>query len=1014
MGKSLVELTRSALWTSLPILSVLFLLAVTIFGLQRTTYLANLTSQQAETITVAERIIRNELNSLRADTTTLARSGAAEIFAERLSFGASAEDLRTIADILTDNLVAFADSSQHYSQLRVLDLNGIEVIRVEFQDGRTVIVQQENLQDKSNRYYFQEALQLVAGNVAVSPFDLNEENGQLDIPFNPTLRAVTPIQGDVSGEIGAYLVLNYSGERILGQLENLESHAGEDLILANSQGYLFTGMMEAMRWGFMFDNGRENTLASAFPEIWQELQYQQSNNLINDNRMFSFAYICDDINCQDNFLNSSVVSQLPFSGADFPWLILVYQPVDVISMMNSLNSITSIPYLLLVLLLGVFLLALRNSVSLAERSEALRESNSELSQLEQLLSGFLNYSSTIAYAKDASGRFKLVNKAFSGYVGKSVTQLLGSKNGQSEYASPTPLDDVERDVLATGEKRVQEEIWIDPDSKEKRNVIVSRFPVRDLESKGDLVGVIALDITQTKQQRDELEERRAYLETLVKISPNGIMSVDEYGKIEYANEYIAKAFGYSQTDLLGMSVDNLVPLTNRSGHKNLREKYRESPSARLMQPNRSVKAQRKNGTTFDIEVLLSPLEYQDRKLTLVILRDITDRVKMEDHLRQSQKMEAIGQLTGGVAHDFNNLLGIIIGNIELLQARLVNDTHSINRLEKILYAADRGAELTKRLLAFARRQVLNAELVDVGESLDDAVKLIGKTLSDKIDFKVSLPEKRLFVFLDRIELQNAFLNLAINSRDAMPDGGTLTLQAEAVYLGTDFLKGMDEELVEGEYVLITFSDSGTGISSKNLPHIFEPFFTTKERDKGTGLGLSMVHGFVKQSSGMVKVYSELDVGTSFHIYFPLHIGAGVVANNERESLEALDALPKGSERILIVDDEPELADIAFETLLALGYDAVTASSAEDAMRILAHEAHFDLVITDIVMPGGMDGIELRQEIRKAYPALKCIYTSGFSAEALESNKRKSLDEKLLRKPFMRRDFALIVREVLDG
>lgn len=380
----------------------------------------------------------------------------------------------------------------------------------------------------------------------------------------------------------------------------------------------------------------------------------------------------------------------------------------------------------------------------------------------------------------------------------------------------------------------------------------------------------------------------------------------------------------------------------------------------------------------------------------------------EAQLRQAQKMEAIGNLTGGLAHDFNNLLAIVIGNLDILVERKRDDPDVTELGGEALDAALRGADLTQRLLAFARRQPLQPQEVDVNTLVSELMKLLERTIGQNIEISLDLDPALWRTVVDPAQLDAALANLATNARDAMPNGGGLIVVTGNRLLDADYA-AQHADLKPGEYVMIEVSDTGTGMAANIAQQIFDPFFTTKTEGRGTGLGLSMVYGFVKQSGGHVNVYSEPGIGTTFRLYFPRAIGMSGV---DRPNAVAQTAPGRG-ETILVVEDNAALRRVVSRQLRELGYRVLDAESATAATAVLEKES-VDLLFTDVVMAGGASGIELAREALGGWPGLKVLITSGFPETKLNGNGNGPIPAKLLSKPYRKDDLARTIREALES
>jgi PAS domain S-box-containing protein len=391
---------------------------------------------------------------------------------------------------------------------------------------------------------------------------------------------------------------------------------------------------------------------------------------------------------------------------------------------------------------------------------------------------------------------------------------------------------------------------------------------------------------------------------------------------------------------------------------------------------------------------------------LAIIRDVTDAKAREDQLRQLQRMDAIGRLTGGVAHDFNNLLAIIQGNSELIQNQLEKGSEAAEMAEDVIGAADRGAELVRRLLAFARMQHLEPEAVDLNVRLTNILGMLQRSLGETVHVRVNAATGLWPATVDPTQVDDALVNLAINARDAMPKGGTLTIETQNVALDEDYA-AHHVEVVPGDYVMLAVSDTGTGMSPEVIARAFEPFFTTKHEGQGTGLGLSQVFGWVKQSGGHIKIYSEVGYGTTLKLYLP----RAAALSAEKPAAPELST-PSGDETILVVEDNPNVRKTVLRQLHDLGYHAIEADSGTAALELVRGGAKFDLLLTDVIMPGGITGYQLAEELRETRPELKVLFTSGYTELAVSTEQCARRDA-LLSKPYRKQDLGRAVRAALD-
>jgi len=543
----------------------------------------------------------------------------------------------------------------------------------------------------------------------------------------------------------------------------------------------------------------------------------------------------------------------------------------------------------------------------------------------------------------------------------------------------------------------------------------SQFPIEimlsPLESaEGTLVTAAIRDITVRKDAEEHLAQMEGRYRGLLEAAPDGMVVVNQSGEIVLLNVQAEKQFGYSRDELLGQKVTNVIP--EGFAERLAADSLRTTAEALAQQIGTGIEllGRRRDGTVFPIEIMLSPLESAEGILVTSAIRDISERKQLEEQLRQSQKMEAIGQLTGGVAHDFNNLLGVIIGNLDLLDRLVAGNDAAIQRVRIAQKAAMRGADITRRLLMFSSTEVLKPSVVLLKDSIQSMIELAGHAIGAEIEITTRVDKSVPPLFVDPTGLESALLNLVVNARDAMPRGGSIIIASEVLSLDEGHPAVQAGDLKAGRYVRVSVSDTGQGMSRETLGRAFEPFFTTKPRGKSTGLGLAMVYGFAKQSGGIARAYSELGQGTTVSIYLPLV--ANLSPSVPASPLKPLSAKPGGA--ALVVDDEVDLVDVALSYLADMGLAGHHAIDGASALNVIAQHAEIELMVTDIVMPGGMNGVELAKRALVLRPGLKIIYSSGFPAEALEEKSMPLINGPLLHKPYQRAEFTAIVRRVIEG
>ena len=516
------------------------------------------------------------------------------------------------------------------------------------------------------------------------------------------------------------------------------------------------------------------------------------------------------------------------------------------------------------------------------------------------------------------------------------------------------------------------------------------------------------DITERKRAAAELRQKEELFRALIEQAPDMIFLLDANATVKFASPSVQRVMGYTPDEVVGQQ---WFEFAHPDDLAMLREINDQTIRNREGMESAEFRFRRLDGSWCILHsVARNLLDNPVVEAVVVNAREITDRVIMEDQLRHAHKMEAVGQLTGGIAHDFNNLLSVIIGNLDVLAERARGNPELQNFLKPASKAAQRGALLTERLLAFSRKQSLRPRVVDLNDLVGFMSDMLPRTLGETVSIEIVRGAGLWPCEIDPVQLENAILNIAINARDAMPNGGKLTIETANARLDDEYAAAQ-ADVAPGEYVVLSLSDTGSGMPPDVLEHVFEPFFTTKDVGKGTGLGLSMVYGFAKQSGGHVTIYSEPGQGTTVRLYLPR---AKRAATRERQKPAGEPNLRARGETVLVVEDDPDVRSLAVTLLGDLGYSVFEAGNARAALDLLEEHPRVNLILTDMVMPGGMNGRDLALEAEKVSPGIRIVYMSGYTETAATRGGKLRHDEIMLQKPFRRKELARRLREALDA
>ncbi len=880
---------------------------------------------------------------------------------------------RSKAD-LTSDWMAFSRAQRNYDQIRWLDETGMERVQVNLlPTSLPVAVSSNALQNKARRYYFADTLKLDADEIFLSPFDLNIENNQIEVPYKPTIRLGTPVF-DAQGVNRGVVLLNYLGNDLLARFRKI---GGPHLSLLNQQGYWLAGKNPEDEWGFML-NKPKLTFGFRYPQVWARIAHEEHGQFETDEGLWTFNTVQplerEAITVSGNREASTSSRSADISQND------AWKVVSLLPRAEYRQAIQHIAYQYLAISTVVLIVLFAASWNFAYYRYREQEILASMRASEHLLNSVIEHLPVMLFLKRASDlRMVMFNKAGENILGLSRNDLLGKNNHDCFPKEQADLfTHKDRHVLdVSGIEDIQEKVI---NTRDGRQLILHTIKValRDKNGQPQYLLGISEDITERKNKEILTQQLGSLLQS--SFNEIYIFNADSLHFI-HVSDGAHKNLGYSLDELKQMTAVDIKPLFTLESFERMVAPLRSGEQLLL---NVETIHQRKDGTTYPVELRVQLMQGEP-PLFMAIVQDITEKkraeseqMRLQTQLLQSQKMESIGHLAGGIAHDFNNMLGAMLGYTELIKQ--VSTGESQKRVHKysdeILAAGNRAKELIAQMLMFSSPQADSQEVhvTSLQPALKEVVYLLRASIPSSIEIHYHIEEAELSARIQPVHLHQILMNLLINARDAIGDHGRIDVR-----LSSRTLSGICASChasFSGDYVQLSVKDSGSGISGQQLSKIFDPFFTTKEVGKGTGMGLSVVHGIVHALCGHVAVVSEVGKGTTFQLLLPKETTAGM----QEQVIAVPDVVDKllSGLSIMVVDDEHAMSSMLYELLSMHGAQVTVYNLPMEALKAFVYNPNgIDLVITDEAMPD-ISGFDLAKAMLHEKPNLPILLCTGYS------------------------------------
>jgi len=904
----------------------------------------------------------------------------------------------------------FSKEAKIYDQIRFIDNHGMELIRINYDNGQPKNISKNRLQNKADRYYFKEVIKLGLSQIFVSPFDLNLEQNKIEYPLKPMIRFGMPVYRFDGRKMGIVL-LNYLGNKLIKNLVSTSnSNMGKPMLL-NPEGFWLKALQPADEWGFMFPDRLDKKISLKDPLAWKNICRYEEGQFTNDKGLYSYS----TIRFTDIGMLSSTGSDAAFkpyqngnTNNDFYWKIVSLVSADSLKKLSTTTLFEFFPFYGLVLVLMVIISWwLGSTINLHIRAQkTLDQNEAELRSLFRSVPAGIG----MVYNRE----IKQANMQLSKMTGYTKEELIG-KSSRLLYPTDEEFESVGEKKYSQIKKKGTGSVetrWKRKDGK-IIDVLLSSTPV-NMYNLSDGVTFSAFDITNRKKAEEQVVASEERYRIIIESASDGIFTISRDCKFTSLNSALETLIGQKRSEWIGKTcLDLIYPDDIEVAKETFQQALNgNNPIIHEFKINSTTKRKYKT-----CEFKLKPKYNKSKELTGIVgfVRDITEYKqaqetvqRIETQLRHSQKMEAIGTLAGGIAHDFNNILSGIFGYAQLVEMNMESSDKIKHYISQVVKGAQRASALVQQILTFSRQSENKKQPLMISIIIKEALKLLRASIPSTIEIKEDISTNTK-VMADSTQIHQVIMNLCTNAYHAMADrGGTIEIRLQEINIShQDSVPELNK--LAGKYLKLEVSDTGYGIDDGLIERVFDPYFTTKKTGEGTGLGLALVRAIVEDHSGFIEVDTEMNKGTSFYIYLPVL--------NETVSVDMVPqkkgTLLRGNENILFVDDEEAIRLVFKDVLKECGYKVHTCKNGTDALTAFnKNPDDFDLVITDMTMPG-ISGDKLAINLLEIRPELPIILCTGYSDKMFEAKAADIGIKKFVQKPISNNELTFLIRQVLD-